>query len=61
MSEKKIERQRKGHRQRKDTGIVGIQTIETTRETETKTFIVAETATEKEAETVTVTETGSTH
>ena len=52
------QRQRKV--QQRGAGIAGIETIETTRETEIKTLSVAETATEIETETVAATETGST-
>jgi hypothetical protein len=41
-------------------GIAGLQTIETTRKTETMTFSVAETVTEIETGTVSATEAGST-
>ena len=45
---------------RTGAGKTGIETIETTRETEIKTFIMAKTATEIDTGTVTATETGST-
>ena len=45
---------------RTGAGIAGIEPIETTRETEIKTFSVAETATEIQAGTVAATETNST-